>query len=95
MKYARRVQRIINKIGTSITLRTVASTYNASTLENVITNVDTALVASIRHYKPQEIAGLIQNGDREVRIAAVDIPMLIDALNKEMERAEQCPGNHV
>lgn len=73
MSYASRVQAIINTIGTLVTLRTVTSTFNTSTLENVNTNTDTTITASIRHYSPKEISGLVQSGDREARIAAASV----------------------
>ena len=32
-----------------------------------------AIKAGVRHYRAREIAGLVQQGDREVRIAAADL----------------------
>ena len=73
MDYAEHVSSIINDIGTSITLRTVTAVFNSTTLQNTNTNVDTSITASIRHYRPKEVGGLIQSGDREARIAAADL----------------------
>ena len=73
--FASQVQSLINRIGQNITYQRVTpGNFNQSTLQMGSENVTEALVkASVRQYRAKEIQGLIQQGDREVRIAAVDL----------------------
>lgn len=62
---------MIARYGQSITYRrTTANSFNATTGRNTPTTSDTTVTASVRVYSPREVAGLVQQGDREVRIPA-------------------------
>lgn len=75
MSYATRVSSIINKIGETVVFRrvTAQSALNTTTMKVTNTTADTTVKASVRMYKPSELSGLIQQGDREVRIASSDL----------------------
>lgn len=75
MSYASRVSSVINKIGETVVVRRIVSSsaINTSTMQKTNTTADTTVKASVRMYKPNELSGLIQQGDREVRIASSDL----------------------
>jgi len=75
MSYASRVSSIINKIGETVVVRRVVSSsaINTTTMQKTNTTADTTVKASVRMYKPNELSGLIQQGDREVSIASSDL----------------------
>lgn len=71
VSYAARVASVIDRVGQDITFRSRgANSFTASTGVNTVSYTDYTVKASVRHYSPREIAGLVQAGDREVRIAA-------------------------
>jgi len=77
MSFQLPVSNIINRVGTGVTYRsTSSSVYNVASGVNSPTYTDYPVKAFIRNYSPKEIAGLIQQGDREVRIAAMDLTIL-------------------
>ncbi|MDQ3830608.1 MAG: hypothetical protein M3361_15160 [Candidatus Tectomicrobia bacterium] len=71
---AARVQALIGVAGETITYtRVTHGSYNSSTLQSTPTTRSSMIKASVRQYRAREIAGLVQQGDREVRIAAADL----------------------
>lgn len=68
------VSDIINEAGEAVTVRHYAAgSRNVSTGEFTRTYTDYAITAGVRHYTPKEIRGEIRQGDRMVRIAAIDL----------------------
>jgi hypothetical protein len=71
---AARVQALIGVAGETITYKRVTrGSYNSSTLQSAPSVQSYAIKAGVRQYRAREIAGLVQQGDREVRIAAADL----------------------
>lgn len=74
MSFADRTQAIIEDIGQPVTFtRVTPGTLNTSMQHIDETVVTKTVKASVRHYRAREISGLVQNGDREVRIAALSL----------------------
>lgn len=74
MSFATAVHRIVNEIGESVTYRRISgSVYNNETGENTPTTTDTTIKAHCKEYRPQEINGDIQAGDRRVIIGSDDL----------------------
>lgn len=60
---------ILARVGTTVTLRQKGYTPGANPWDpQIIANTDTEVKAFVRRYKPQEVAGLVQQGDRIVSI---------------------------
>jgi hypothetical protein len=71
---AARVQALIGRAGGTITYKRVAhGAYSTATLQSTPSVQSSTIKAGVRQYRAREIAGLIQQGDREVRIAAADL----------------------
>jgi hypothetical protein len=71
---AARVQALIGVAGETITYKLVThGAYSTATLQSMPSVQSYTIKASVREYRPKEIAGLVQQGDREVRIAAADL----------------------
>jgi hypothetical protein len=71
---AARVQALIAVAGETITYKRVThGSYNSSTMQSAPSVQSYTIKASVRQYRAREIAGLVQHGDREVRIAAADL----------------------
>jgi hypothetical protein len=71
---AARVQALIGVAGETITYKRVThGSYSTATLQSAPTLQSYTIKASVREYRAREIAGLVQQGDREVRIAAADL----------------------
>jgi hypothetical protein len=71
---AARVQALIGMAGETITYKRVThGSYSTATLQSTSSAQSYTIKAGIREYRPREIAGLVQQGDREVRIAAADL----------------------
>lgn len=72
MTYADRVSALVAYAGQTVTVRarTSTPTMDLTTLKASASYADTVVTGSVRLYKPQQISGLIQEGDKEVRIAA-------------------------
>jgi hypothetical protein len=71
---AARVQALIGVAGETITYRRVThSSYNTTTLQSTASVESYTIKAGVREYRAREIGGLVQQGDREVRIAAADL----------------------
>jgi len=69
-----RVATIIREKGQTVTFREkTASVLNTSTLQKAITFTDTVVTAHLRLYKDNELSGLVQEGDKELRIGAESI----------------------
>jgi len=71
---AARVQALIGVAGETITYKRVThSSYSTATLQSTPSVQSYTIKAGVRQYRAREIAGLVQQGDREVRIAAADL----------------------
>jgi hypothetical protein len=71
---ADRVQALIGKAGETITsTRVTHGSYGTATRQSPPSVQSDTMKASVRQYRAREIAGLVQQGDREVRIAAADL----------------------
>jgi hypothetical protein len=72
MSAEERISELIGGIGESVLLRrstvTGGDAWNPTT-----TSSDTPVNAVVRAYRPRELLGILQQGDREVRIAAADL----------------------
>ena len=53
--------------------RVTHGSYNTATLQSTPSVQSSAIKASVRQYRAREIEGLVQQGDREVRLAAADL----------------------
>ena len=85
MSMALRVSGLINAIGEVVTYKrkTGSTSLNTTTLQRTTTYTDYTLKVSIRGYSLKEIgAGLVDAGDREVRIAAKDLSFTPSRLDK-------------
>lgn len=67
---------IIERAGRTVTYRKLSpdSTYSAATGKLTPTYEDYTVKAGVRNYTPKEITGLINYGDREVRLKGLDLP---------------------
>ena len=71
---AARVQALIAVAGEAVTYKRVThGSYSTATLQSSPSVQSYTIKASVREYRAREIAGLVQQGDREVRIAAADL----------------------
>ena len=71
---AARVQALIAVAGETITCKRVArGSYSTAALQRTPSVQSYTIKAGVRQYRAREIAGLVQQGDREVRIAAADL----------------------
>jgi hypothetical protein len=71
---ATRVQALIGVAGETITYKRVThGSYSTATLQSAPSVQSYTIKAGVRQYRAREIAGLVQQGDREVRIAAADL----------------------
>lgn len=71
---AARVQALLNVAGETITYKQVThESYNSTTLQSAPSVQSHTIKAGVRQYCAREIVGLIQQGDREGRIAAADL----------------------
>ena len=66
-----RINAVLQDHGETVTYRRVTGVaFNETTLANAPTYTNTTINAHVRKYNAKEIAGLVRDGDREVRIAA-------------------------
>jgi hypothetical protein len=71
---AARVQALIGVAGETITYKRVThGSYSTATRQSTPSVQSDTLKAGVRQYRAREIAGLVQQGDREARIAAADL----------------------
>ena len=71
---AARVQSLIGVAGETIFYKRVThGSYSTATLQSTPSMQSYTIKAGMREYRAREIAGLVQQGDREVRIAAADL----------------------
>jgi hypothetical protein len=71
---AARVQSLIGVAGETIIYKRVThGSYSTATLQSTPSTQSYTIKAGVREYEAREIAGLVQQGDREVRIAAADL----------------------
>ena len=71
---AARVQALIGVAGETITYKRVThGGYSTATLQSAPSVQSYTIKAGVRQYRAREITGLVQQGDREVRIAAADL----------------------
>jgi hypothetical protein len=71
---AARVQALIGVAGEAITYKRVThGSYSTAMLQSTPSVQSYTIKAGVREYRAREIAGLVQQGDREVRIAAADL----------------------
>ena len=71
---AARVQALIGRAGEIITYKQVThGSYDPATMLSTPSVQSYSIKAGVRQYRAREIAGLVQQGDREVRIAAADL----------------------
>jgi hypothetical protein len=69
-----RVQALIGVAGETITYKRVThGSYSTVTLQSTPSVQSYTIKAGVRQYRAREIGGLVQQGDREVRIAASDL----------------------
>lgn len=69
-----RINAIIDSQGVSVTYKRVTGvSFNSTTLANTPTYSNSTIFAHVRKYNANEVAGIIRQGDREVRIAASEI----------------------
>lgn len=71
-----RVDNILDVQGESVTYKRVVFNRDNATLSNVRTTTDYSVKAHIRLFEPQEIAGMVSEGDRQMRIAADALPIV-------------------
>jgi hypothetical protein len=70
---AARIQALIAVAGETITYkRGTHGSYSTATLQSTSAVQSYTIKAGVWQYRAREIAGLVQQGDREVRIAAAD-----------------------
>jgi hypothetical protein len=80
---AARVQALIGVAGETITYKRVThGAHSTATLQSAPSVQSYTIKAGVRQYRAREIAGLVQQGDREVRIAAADLSFTPTALAK-------------
>ncbi|MGQ0664608.1 MAG: hypothetical protein ACT4P2_13730 [Pseudomonadota bacterium] len=65
-----RLADLIERTGQTVTLRRIATTPAAGGGSVTTVNTDTTLKARVRGYGPRQVSGLVQQGDREVWVAA-------------------------
>src|SRR5918996_555484 len=71
---AARVQALIDVAGETITYkRGTHDAYSTATLQSTPSVQSHTIKAGVWEYRAREIGGLVQQGDREVRIAAADL----------------------
>ncbi len=71
---AARVQAMIGRAGETVTYKRVThGSYSTATLQSTPSVQSSTIKAGVRQYRAREIGGLVQQGDREVRIAAADL----------------------
>ena len=71
---AARVQALIGRTGETVTYQRVThGSYDPATMLSTPSVESYPIKAGVRQYRAREIAGLVQQGDREVRIAAMDL----------------------
>jgi hypothetical protein len=71
---AARVQALIGRAGETVSYQRVAhGSFDTATLQSAPSVESHTVKAGVRQYRAREIAGLVQQGDREVRIAAADL----------------------
>jgi hypothetical protein len=71
---AARVQALIGVAGETITYKRVThGSFSTATLQSTPSVQGYAIKAGLRQYRAREITGLVQQSDREVRIAAADL----------------------
>jgi hypothetical protein len=71
---AARVQALIGVAGETITYKRITHVaYSTVMLQSTPSTQSYTIKAGVRQYRAREIAGLVQQGDREVRIAAADL----------------------
>jgi hypothetical protein len=71
---AARVQALIGVAGETITYKRVThGSFSTATLQSTPSLQGYAIKAGLRQYRAREITGLVQQSDREVRIAAADL----------------------
>lgn len=81
--FSTRVSSLIAYFGSPVSLRKITvGALNTTTLQATTTYVDYPVNAAIRFYKPHEISGLVQDGDRQVKIASDDIAITPRANDK-------------
>jgi hypothetical protein len=73
---AARVQALIGVAGETITYKRVThGSYSTATLQSSPSVQSYAIKAGVWQYRAREIVGLVQQGDREMRIAAADLSL--------------------
>jgi hypothetical protein len=71
---AARVQALIGVAGETVTYKRVThGSCSTSTLQSTPSVQSYTIKVGVRQYRAKEITGLVQQGDREVRIAAADL----------------------
>ena len=71
---AARVQALIGRAGETVTYtRVTHGNYDPATMLSTPSVQSYTVKAGVRQYWAKEIAGLVQQGDREVRVAAADL----------------------
>lgn len=74
MSIARRVASILNDKGQTVTYKqATGKTRSTTTLENTVTYTSHTIQAHFRLYDAKELSGSIEQGDRQMRIAAEEI----------------------
>lgn len=65
--------RVLNKAGRDVSYVIIDDGYDPATRKTSDSRTTLTVRANIRNYKPHEIKGLVEFGDREVRLAASEI----------------------
>lgn len=69
-----RVRDLINIAGEAVTLRELTgTTRNTSTMKNSHTYTNHVVKASVRDFTDSELTGLVQKGDRELKVSSLDL----------------------
>lgn len=73
---ARGAANIIERAGVLVTYRKLnaTSTYSTTTGKMTASETDYSVRVGVRSYSPREITGLVNAGDREVRLRGIDLP---------------------
>ncbi len=80
-----RVKALINIAGETVTLRELtALNIDTGTMTNNPVYTPHVVKASIRDFRDSELTGLVQKGDRELRVAAIDLGAYVPKQNDKV-----------
>lgn len=80
-----RIKALINIAGQTVTIRELTSlNVDTGTMTNSPVYTDHVVKASIRDFRDSELAGLVQKGDRELKVAAKDLGSYVPKQNDKV-----------